>query len=37
MLMFELLLFTKIAMVASIAGAVIAFAILCVLLYEVLK
>jgi hypothetical protein len=33
--MAEILLFTKIAMIASVAGAVIAFAILCVLLYEV--
>jgi hypothetical protein len=35
--MVELLLYTKIAMIASIGGAVIAFAILCVLLYEVFK
>jgi hypothetical protein len=33
--MVELLLFTKIAMIASIAGAVIAVIILGVLLYEV--
>ena len=35
--MIELLLFTKIAMVASIAGAVIAAVILGVLLYEVFR